>query len=80
MRYYCYNEPLMQTDARGVCTVVGNTVVTVSEEDIRRDYYPTWYAQMCDKFGQSQVDAHWQFEDFLDEWVVVHWAWDAQTP
>ncbi len=80
MRYYCYNEPLMQTDAHGVCIVVGNTVVTVSEEDIRRDYYPTWYAQMCDKFGQSQVDAHWQFEDFLDEWVVVHWAWDAQLP
>jgi hypothetical protein len=35
---------------------------------------------MCAKFGQSQVDAHWQFEDFLDEWVVVHWAWDAHTP
>ena len=40
MRYYCYNEPVFQVDANGFHTVVGNEVVTVSEEDIRRDYYP----------------------------------------
>ena len=53
MRYYCYNEPVFQVDANGFHTVVGNEVVTVSEEDIRRDYYPYWRAQMVKKFGED---------------------------
>ena len=68
MKYYSYNEYI--TDP-----LLDNHVVTVSEEDIRRDYYPYWYKRMCDKFGKDHVDKTYSFEDCLDDWVVVNWAW-----
>lgn len=68
MKYYSYNEYI--TDP-----LLDNHVVTVSEEDIRRDYYPYWYKRMCDKYGKDHVDKTYSFEDCLDDWVVVNWAW-----
>lgn len=67
MRYYSYNE--YKTDPSD------SHVVTVSEEDIRRDYYPYWYKKMCYKFGKEHVDNIYSFEDCLCDWVVVNWAW-----
>ena len=52
-------------------------VVTVSEDDVRRDYYPYWYERMCKKFGKDQVDSQYSFEDCLDDWIVVNWAWEV---
>ena len=78
MRYYCYNEPVFQVDANGFHTVVGNEVVTVSEEDIRRDYYPYWRAQMVKKFGEDIFAQQYSFEDCLDDWRVVNWAWESK--
>ena len=40
MRFFCYNEPVFDDSG-----VVGNTLVVVSEDDIRRDYYPKWKEQ-----------------------------------
>ena len=67
MRYFCYNELVEEGE---------NSVVTVSEDDIRNNYYPYWYDRMCKKFGKEDVDATYSFEDCLDDWIVVNWAWE----
>lgn len=67
MRYFSYNE--YDPDEP--------YVETVSEEDIRREYYPWWYDQMCKKFGKEKVDELYSFEDCLTDFVVVHWAWEV---
>jgi hypothetical protein len=46
----------------------------VSEDDIKRDYYPYWYEKMCLKYGKKHVDDIYTFEHCLDDWCVVHWA------
>lgn len=68
MRYYSYNE--LADDG-------SNLVITMSENDIRRDYYPYWYERMCKKFGKREVDDNYCFEDCLTDWVVVNWAWES---
>jgi hypothetical protein len=70
MRYFCYNEYTEDPNA--------NSVVTVSEEDVRRDYYPFWYDKMCKKYGKEHVDKTYSFEDCLDDWIVVNWAWESK--
>lgn len=71
MRVFCYLEydpedPRADED--------GGFTVIVTEEDIRRDYWPYWYKRMCEKFEQSYVDEHYTFADCLDDWIVVNWA------
>lgn len=68
MRYFSYNE--YTEDEKGL-------VITLSEEDIRKEYYPYWYRRMCDKFGKDVVDIEYTFEDCLDDWTVVNWAWEV---
>ncbi len=70
IRYYSYNEYHEDPNV--------NTVVTVSEEDIRRDYWPFWYERMCKKFGKERVDNTYNFEDCIDDWIVVNWAWEVE--
>jgi hypothetical protein len=69
MRYFSYNE--YDEDQGGV-------VVTKSEEDIRKEYWPYWYGKMCDKYEQAYVDEHYCFEDCLTDWIVVNWAWEVK--
>lgn len=69
MRYYSYNE--MGDDGE-------NIVVTKSEEDVRKEYWPYWYGRMCEKFGKDRVDDEYCFEDCLDDWYVVNWAWEVK--
>jgi hypothetical protein len=71
MRYFSYSEPVgenYETDK----------IVTMSEEEIRKDYYPWWYEQMCKKYGQEHVDATYSFEECLEDWVTVNWAWESK--
>ena len=67
MRYFCYNELVEEGE---------DPVVTVSEDDIHKNYYPYWYDGMCKKFGKEYVDETYSFEDCLDDWIVVNWAWE----
>jgi len=67
MRYYSFNE----FDSES------GWVSTVSEEDIRRDYFPYWQKKMIDKFGENHYDTNYCFEDCLNDWIVVHWAWEV---
>ncbi len=66
MRYWSYAEP--HSD--------GTNIITVSEADLWRDYYPQWRKRMVDKFGDKA--SAYCFEDFLDEWQQVHWAWRVE--
>lgn len=70
MRYFSYNEYDPSHPDQGY-------VVTTNEHEIRRDYYPFWYERMCQKFGQEYVHSNYCFEDCLDDWVVVNWAWEV---
>lgn len=55
----------------------GNDVVeTLSEKEILDQYWNYWYNRMCEKFGKEHVDADYTKQDCIDDWVVVHWAWD----
>ena len=53
MRYYSYNEPVYDNHGNGP---YDNVVVTISEEQIKEQYYPYWYERMCKKFGKEVVD------------------------
>lgn len=65
MRYYTYVQPIGDS--------ADPEYVTVSEEDIRREYFPLWTAQMIRKFGEDEY-RKFSFEDCLDDWVVDHMA------
>lgn len=71
MRYFSYNEYVEDPNE--------NSLVTVSENDILVTYYPFWYDKMCEKYGKEHVDATYSFEDCLDDWIVVNWAWEVAT-
>lgn len=70
MRYYSYNE-LGDNDE--------NIVVTMSEEEIKKTYYPYWYERMCKKFGKEHVDQNYSFNECLEDWIVVNWAWESSN-
>lgn len=71
MRYYSYNEYKTEPG-------VDDYVETVSEEDIRKTYYPYWYDKMVKKFGKEVVEKNYCFEDCLEDWIVVNWAWEIK--
>jgi hypothetical protein len=68
MRYFSYNE----------WDETGGGVVTLSEKEIRDSYWDYWYGKMCEKFGKDVVDANYAWEDCLDNWIVVNWAWEVK--
>ena len=67
MRYYAY----MEYDAKGDHKLV------VSEEDIKRMYWPYWYTNKCEKYGKELVDKVYTFEDCLKDWIQIYWAWSV---
>ena len=75
MRYFSYNE----YDPNSLfADETGGYIVTVSEDDIKRKYWPYWYNRMCAKYEQSYVDENYTFEDCLEDWIVVNWAWESK--
>lgn len=75
MRYFSYNE--LDPESQSINGNEGY-VVTMSEKEILEQYYPYWYRKMCEKFGQEYVDATYSFEDCLDDWKIVNWAWESK--
>lgn len=67
MRYFSFNE---FDGEKG-------WVTTVSEEEIRRDHYPAWHYNMSRLFGEDVVNKEYSFQDCLEDWIVVHWAWEV---
>ena len=69
MRYFSYN---------GLTNNSENAIITMSEEEIRKNYYPLWLKKMYDKFGKQRVDEIYCFDDCLDEWCVENSAWESK--
>jgi hypothetical protein len=70
MRYWSYNEQTESLDDA--------VVVTVSDDDILDMYWDWWYSKMCEKFGKEVVDRDYTKQDCINDWVVVHWAWESE--
>jgi hypothetical protein len=66
MRIYKYNEYEDQEP----------TLIT--EQQIKSEFWPHWYERMCRKFGKSEVDAKFTFEDCLQDWIITNWAWEVK--
>lgn len=66
MRVFKYNE-YEDTEPR-----------LITEQEIRVEYWPYWYERMCKKFGKQEVDNKFTFEDCLNDWVIVNWAWEVK--
>jgi hypothetical protein len=71
MRYWTYAEPTSETDSTPVYH-------TMSDDDILDSYWGWWYSKMCEKFGKEVVDRDYTKQDCIDDWVVVHWAWEVK--
>jgi hypothetical protein len=71
MRYFSYNE--YDPDHPD-----GGYVVTKSEEEIVKEYHSFWYGEMCEKFGKEHVDATYSSDDCIQDWIVIHWAWEVK--
>jgi hypothetical protein len=75
MRYYSYTE--YDPDSP-LADETGGYIVTLSEDDIRKQYYPYWYGRMCEKYEQYYLDKNYCFEDCLYDWIIVNWAWKVE--
>ena len=71
-KYYTFVEPAGPDDFTPV-------YITMSEEEIISEYWNYWYGQMCKKFGKKFVDTYYSKVDCIEDWVVVHWAWEAEA-
>jgi hypothetical protein len=71
MRYFSFND-------YKTAGAIDPYVATVSEDDIRRDYYPYWHERMCNRFGKEHVEKTYCFEDCLYDWIVATRAWESK--
>jgi hypothetical protein len=63
VRTWKYVEPTAADDPTPI-------EVFVTEEEILRDFFPFWSAQMI-RVGKQELISP---ENCIDDWVVVHWA------
>lgn len=75
MRYFCCNE---YDPEHSLSDETGGYIKVLSENDILHEYWPHWYQQMCKRFGKEHVDKNYSFQDCLDDWIVVNWAWESK--
>jgi len=54
-----------------------DVVETLSEDEIIAQYYPYWSGRMIEKYGQEEFDKIWSKKECIEDWVVVHWAWES---
>jgi hypothetical protein len=55
-----------------------DVVETLSEDEIIAQYYPYWSGRMIEKYGQEEFDKTWSKKECIEDWVVVHWAWESK--
>ncbi len=68
MKYYTYITP--DDDNRPIYH-------TYSEDDIIKEYWPYWYGKMCEKYGKHLVDKDYSYKECIEDWIIVHWAWES---
>lgn len=54
-------------------------IVTVSEDEIIREFWDFWYEKMCKKFGKEVVDRDYSRQECIDDWVITYWAWEVDV-
>ena len=64
MRYFSYSY------ASGT----GRDIDTVSEDDIIRDYYPSWSIKMIEKYGEEEFNKTYSHQHCIDVWIMLHSA------
>lgn len=74
MRYYSYYEPVWDDHDE----IVGEQTFTVSEDDIRRDYFPLWEERMIAKFGREVYESTYSFKECVEDWLLTNWAWEVK--
>lgn len=67
MKYYSFNE---FDGEKG-------WVETLSEKEILDSYWDYWYNAMCKKYSKEVVDRDYSRQDCIDDWIIVHWAWES---
>lgn len=69
---YYYNSPVYNSSGEHV----DDEVITVTEDQIIKEYYSWWEAQMIKKFGVG----HYLItpEQCIEDWIVVNWAWESK--
>lgn len=69
MKTYCYHEYSEETNF--------NTVTEITEEEILKDFWDYWYAKMITKYGED--DELITKENCIEDWCVIHWAWEKKN-
>lgn len=81
MRYFSYNEPVWaendERDDNGHIKILGNQVITKSEDEIRAEYFSYWEARMIEKFGEETYRRTYGFKECLEDWVITNCAWES---
>lgn len=73
MRYYQYADPIFDNDG----TLLGSEIITESEEDIMRTYYPYWKRKVKEVRGSgffNNLSKQHIKQMCVDDWCVTHWA------
>lgn len=52
-------------------------VVTLSEQEILERYWDWWKEMGVKKWGKEYFEANFTEKDCIEDWVVVHWAWES---
>ena len=73
MKYYSYGIPDFVHDDG----TIDDHVVTLSEEEIIKEYYAYWQERMIHKFGKEHFKANYTEKDCIQDWIVVNWAWET---
>jgi len=58
--------------------VIDDEIKTVSEDDIRTEYFPQWEQRMIKKYGKDHYNETFCFLDCVDDFIVVNWAWEVK--
>lgn len=53
--------------------------VTMSELEIIKTYWPVWYKEKCEKYGHRFVDFTYNFDDCIQEWIIVNEAYESDV-
>lgn len=72
LKYYTYVEPKAPPDDMEA------VYVTLSEQEIIEQYYPYWSSRMIQKFGKEHFEATYSEKECIEDFCVIHWAWEVE--
>lgn len=70
MKHYSYNT--WKTDPS-----IDPYVKTLSEADILKEHWDWWKERMTLKYGKEQFEANYSENDCIEDWAIIHWAWET---